>query len=54
MVEIEVANLWGLSGNWARITGIAGSVVGTVIGFPFLEDLLKLFFKKRKAKSANL
>jgi hypothetical protein len=54
IVEIEVANLWGLSGNWARITGIVGSVVGTVIGFPFLEEILKFIFKKRKAKSANL
>ena len=54
VVEIQAANFWGLSGNWARITGIVGSVVGTVIGFPFLEDILKFIFKKRKAKSANL
>jgi hypothetical protein len=53
-VEIKAANLWGLSGNWARTTGIVGSIVGTVLGFPFLEDILKFFFRKRKAKSANL
>jgi hypothetical protein len=54
IVEIKAANLLGLSGNWARIAGIVGSVVGTVIGFPFLEDILKFIFRKRKAKSANL
>jgi hypothetical protein len=54
VVEIKAENLWGLSGNWARITGIVGSVVGTVIGFPFLEDILKFIFKQRKTKPANL
>ena len=54
VVEIKATNLWGLSGNWARITGILGSVAGTVIGFPFLEDILKFVFKRRKAKSENL
>jgi hypothetical protein len=50
ILEIEAVNLWGLSGNLARTTGIVGSVVGTVIGFPFLEDILKFIVKRRKAK----
>jgi hypothetical protein len=37
----------GLSGNMARTTGVVGSVVGTVIGFPFLEDIVKFILKKR-------
>jgi hypothetical protein len=48
LVEIEATNLFGLSGNFARTTGVIGSVVGTVIGFPFLEDILKFLIKRRK------
>jgi hypothetical protein len=47
MVEIESVNLLGLSGEFARTTGIIGSVVGTIIGFPFFEDIIKLFLKRR-------
>ena len=52
LVEIEAVNFLGLSGNWARTTGIIGSVVGTVIGFPFLEDIVK-FLLKRRARLTN-
>ena len=41
IVEIEAVNLLGLSANFARATGLIGSVVGTVMGFPFFEDLVK-------------
>lgn len=51
LVEIEALNLLGLSGNFARTTGIIGSVVGTVIGFPFLEDIVKFLIKRRKKRS---
>jgi hypothetical protein len=47
IVEIKAVNLFGLSGNFARILGVIGSVVGTVLGFPFLEDILKFILKKR-------
>jgi hypothetical protein len=48
LVEIEAANLFGLSGSFARTTGVIGSVVGTVIGFPFFEDIVKFLIKRRK------
>ena len=48
LVEIEAVNLFGLSGNFARTTGVIGSVVGTVIGFPFIEDIVKFLIKSRK------
>jgi hypothetical protein len=48
LVEVEAANLFGLSGNFARITGVIGSVVGTIIGFPFFEDVVKFLIKGRK------
>jgi len=52
LLEIEAVNLLGLSGSFARTTGVIGSVVGTVIGFPFLEDIVKFLIKRRK-KSGN-
>jgi hypothetical protein len=51
IVEIEAVNFLGLSGNFARTTGVVGSVVGTVIGFPFLEDILKFILKKRNKQN---
>jgi hypothetical protein len=47
IVEIEAVNILGLSGEWARTTGIIGSVVGTILGFPFLEDIIKYIFRRR-------
>ena len=47
IVEIEAVNLLGLSGGFARTTGVVGSIVGTIIGFPFLEDMIKFLFKRR-------
>lgn len=48
LVEIEAVDFFGLSVNVARTSGVIGSVIGGVIGFPFLEDILKFLFKKRK------
>jgi hypothetical protein len=51
LLEIEAVYLLGLSGNLARTTGVIGSIVGTVIGFPFLEDILKFVLKKRNKQN---
>jgi len=48
LVEIEAVNLFGLSANLARTTGVIGSVVGSIIGFPFFEDIIKFLFRNRK------
>jgi hypothetical protein len=50
IVEIEAVNLIGLSGSLARTTGFIGSIIGTVIGFPFLEDIVKFLYNKRRRK----
>jgi hypothetical protein len=47
IVEIEAVNLLGLSGVVARATGLIGSILGTIIGFPFFEDTIKRLFKRR-------
>ncbi|HUG34925.1 MAG TPA: hypothetical protein VMJ90_09160 [Anaerolineales bacterium] len=47
-VEIEAVNFLGLSANSARLFGAVGSVVGTFLGFPFLEDITRFIFGRRK------
>lgn len=47
IVEIEAVNFLGLSGGFARTAGVVGSVVGTILGFPFFEDIIKLVWKRR-------
>jgi hypothetical protein len=47
IVEIEAADMLGLSGNLARTTGAVGSVVGAILGFPFFEDIVKYLFRRK-------
>lgn len=55
LVEIRAVNFLGLSGEFARTTGVIGSVVGTIIGFPFFEDILKFVLKRRnRTKSVKI
>ena len=48
IIEIEAVDFFGLPVNVARASGVIGTVVGGVIGFPFLEDIFKFLFKRRK------
>lgn len=48
IVDIESVNFLGLPVNVARSTGVVGSIIGTVIGFPFFEDIVKFIFGRRK------
>ena len=50
IVEIEAVDFFGLSVNVARTSGALGSIVGGVIGFPFLEDIFKFLFKRKRNK----
>ena len=50
IIEIEAVDFFGLSVNLARTSGVVGSIVGGVIGFPFLEDILKFLFKRKSNK----
>lgn len=52
-VEIEAVNFLGLSANSARLFGAVGSVVGTVLGLPFLEDIVRFLFGRRKGIFRN-
>ncbi len=48
IVEIEAVDFFGLSVNVARTSGVVGTIVGGIVGFPFLEDMLKFLFKRKK------
>ena len=48
IIEIEAVDFFGLSVNFARTSGVVGSIVGGVVGFPFIEDILKFIFRRRK------
>jgi len=47
IVEIEAANFLGFTGSLARFLGLAGSLIGTVVGFPFFEDIVKFLYRRR-------
>lgn len=48
IIEIEAVDFFGLSVNFARTSGVVGSIIGGVVGFPFIEDIIKFIFRKRK------
>ena len=48
IIEIEAVDFFGLPVNVARASGVIGTVVGGVIGFPFIEDIFRFLFKRRK------
>jgi len=50
-VEIEATKFLGLTGNLARAAGGAGSVLGAILGFPFIDDLLKRLYARLRKKS---
>lgn len=51
LIEIDAVTLFGLKAAPARWLGMIGTVVGAVLGFPFVEDALKWMisrFRKRR------
>ena len=50
-LEIEAKSFMGFfSGGAARSLGAIGSAIGSVLGFPFFEDIIRLIFRKPKRK----
>lgn len=50
IVEIEAVDFFGFSVNIVRTSGVIGSVIGLVVGFPFFDDILKYLFTKRRKR----
>ena len=49
-VEIEAVNLFGIPANVVRVAGGAGSVIGSILGFPFLEDIVRFLWGRRRVR----
>jgi hypothetical protein len=50
-LEIEANSFLGfIPGRMARSVGAVGSAIGGVFGFPFVSDILKWFWRRRKRK----
>ncbi|HEY3312650.1 MAG TPA: hypothetical protein VGK00_13500 [Anaerolineales bacterium] len=45
-IEIEATSFLGMKGDLARWTGLAGTLISSVLGFPFLETMLKWIWKR--------
>ncbi len=50
-VQIEATNFLGLTGSAARTAGGVGSVLGAILGFPFVDDVLKWLLSRLRRKS---
>lgn len=51
-LEIEANSFLGfINGNMARGIGALGSMIGGVLGFPFVDDLLKWFWRRLRGAS---
>lgn len=48
VVEIEAVDFFGFSVNFVRTSGVVGSVLGVIVGFPFFDDLIKYLWSKLK------
>jgi hypothetical protein len=55
VVEIEAVDFFGFSVDFVRTSGVVGSVLGVIIGFPFLDDIVKFLLggRKKKRKSSR-
>ena len=56
IVDIEAVDFFGFSTNFVKTSGVVGSVLGLIVGFPFFDDAVKYVFnqrKKRKKPSAR-
>lgn len=48
VIEIEVATLFGFKGQAARLVGAVGSLLGAVLGLPFLKDAAGWLWRRRR------
>lgn len=59
IVEIEALDFFGFSTNFVRTSGVVGSVLGSILGFPFFKDIVYFLFRrlrkpaKKRRKSAK-
>jgi hypothetical protein len=52
IIEIEATSFLGLPASLARTTGTLGSLIGSILSFPFLEQIVRFLFRRRKRPSS--
>jgi hypothetical protein len=50
IVEIEAVDFFGFSVDFVRTSGVVGSVLGVIVGFPFFDDAVKYLWNRRKKR----
>lgn len=50
LVEIEAVDFFGLPASLVKTFGGVGSVIGSIVGFPFFEDIVRFIFGRRKKR----
>lgn len=50
IIEIEAVDFFGFSVDFVRASGVVGSVLSAILGFPFLDDILKSLFVRKRGK----
>lgn len=53
IVEIEAVDFFGFSINFVRTSGLVGSVLGVIVGFPFFEDIVKRLLGRWKKQATR-
>jgi hypothetical protein len=48
LIEVEARQLLGMKAGTVRVVGSLGAFLGTVLGFPFADDLLKWLWRRIK------
>ncbi|GAB4400572.1 MAG: hypothetical protein OHK003_26270 [Anaerolineales bacterium] len=48
--DIKVVDFFGFTTNFVKTSGVVGSVLGAVVGFPFFKDIVKYFFERLTRK----
>lgn len=50
-IKITVEDFFGFSTDFVKTSGVVGSVLGTIVGFPFFKDIVKFLFERLTEKS---
>lgn len=48
IVDIKAVDFFGFSVNFVKTSGVVGSVLGIIVGFPFFDDIVKYLWSRRK------
>ncbi len=52
MIQITTTSLFGLSAGPARWLGFAGTVISSILGLPFLEDVIRWLFGRSRGRKS--